>query len=500
MAYNLGVMLISSMNEQHFLRGAIYYIGTFGPLWNSWETSMFYSSRYTTVDYAHRLFEVVRYLFVSTAVVHITSVEKMAKPQSINMLIFTIAVLCESIMHLSLNVELYRVGLGERDAIRNHTMVKIKHEILPRVLMNAAAFVVAGVMFAKTEEDGDAHRLLAAAADHGTYKVWELSDLPLTLTAIGYLQNIIFSTISNFEITSGKHGDIRKRFVPNNVDYVIHRYGEWILLMIGEGILSLLIVETVERKAYYFITTFGVLTVIFIQILKFESAPSHAEFHAVWQSLISAMCYSYLMQLLSMALIVFGVTYKLFLNDVVKEASVEDAYNAYSGGSKASRMLAASPTISDEVTANVFSISLSGVVLVLELMSLTHCGIKKALKHLVRPKGSQDKTATPHWPIVIIALFKVGIILVTMTLSQWTTDPATLTICGFCIVSALSTTRVMNFFYIHKKEVIQNLRDTIRRGVRENVQRVSKVGMGAMSTVSDGLGGDGDRASVTPSN
>ena len=42
---------------------------------------------------------------------------------------------------------------------------------------------------------------------------------------------------------------------------MIHRYGEWILLMIGEGILSLLIVETVEVGDYYLITAFGILTV-----------------------------------------------------------------------------------------------------------------------------------------------------------------------------------------------------------------------------------------------
>ena len=51
--------------------------------------------------------------------------------------------------------------------------------------------------------------------------------------------------------------------------------------MIGEGILSLLIVETVELRDYYIITTFGVLTIIFIQILKFESEPTHAEGHAM---------------------------------------------------------------------------------------------------------------------------------------------------------------------------------------------------------------------------
>lgn len=45
MAYNLGVMLTSAMNGTHLLRGVIYYVGTFGPLWMSWETSMFYESR-----------------------------------------------------------------------------------------------------------------------------------------------------------------------------------------------------------------------------------------------------------------------------------------------------------------------------------------------------------------------------------------------------------------------------------------------------------------------
>mmetsp|Transcript_4866 Transcript_4866/g.11092 ORF Transcript_4866/g.11092 Transcript_4866/m.11092 type:complete len:593 (-) Transcript_4866:185-1963(-) len=257
-------------------------------------------------------------------------------------------------------------------------------------------------------------------------------------------------------ITSGKHGDIRHRYVPSNIDYVIHRYGEWILLMIGEGILSLLIVETVEVKDYYIITTFGILTVIFIQILKFESEPTHAEGHAMWQNLRNAMCYSYLIQILSMALIVFGVTYKVFLNGILKDKE-----------SKMSRMLAESPVISDAVSAHVFSGSLLVVLLSLELMCLTHSGYKRALEYLVRPKGGQHGQNTmPHWPVVIIALFKAGILCFTLTLSQWTTDPAIMTICGCFIVLALASTRVMNFFFIHKKEMIQELTNTVRTTVR----------------------------------
>ena len=101
--------------------------------------------------------------------------------------------------------------------------------------------------------------------------LWKLSDLPLTLMALAYLFNIVSTAFRKYWATSGKYGDLRKQFVPNNVgkfrlllfatnnvnvrfgttdsrqllpvlkDYVIHRYGEFVLLMIGEGILSLLV-------------------------------------------------------------------------------------------------------------------------------------------------------------------------------------------------------------------------------------------------------------------
>ena len=136
------------------------------------------------------------------------------------------------------------------------------------------------------------------------------------------------------------------------------------------------------------------------------------------------MCYSYLIQVMSMSLIVFGVTYKVFLKGILKD---EEEYGT---ASKAHRMLAESPAISDEVSAHVFSGSLLVVLLSLELMCLTHSGYKRALGHLVRATkgGRHGENSMPHWPVIIIALFKVGIMCFTLTLSQWTTDRAVLTI------------------------------------------------------------------------
>lgn len=130
-------------------------------------------------------------------------------------------------------------------------------------------------------------------------------------------------------------------------------------------------------------------------------------------------------------------------------------------------MLAESPVISDAVSAHVFSGSLFVVLLSLELMCLTHSGYKRALEHLFRyPEGGgHGQNTLPHWPVIIIALFKVGIMFFTLTLSQWTTDRAVLTICGCFIVLALASSRVLNHFFIHKKGVIKELTETVRQTV-----------------------------------
>ena len=178
------------------------------------------------------------------------------------------------------------------------------------------------------------------------------------------------------------------------------------------------------------------------------------------QNLRNGMCYSYLIQVLSMSLIIFGVTYKVFLKGILKDVKKYE-----SSGVKTSRMLGAAPEISDETSAYVFAKSLAVVCISLELMCLTHSGVQKALDHLVLRKkdGRDDKAVkkSPHWPVIIISLFKVATMVFTITLSLWTTNPAVLTMCGCGIIFSLSITRVANYFFIHKKEVLKRLSDEV---------------------------------------
>jgi len=76
-------------------------------------------------------------------------------------------------------------------------------------------------------------------------------------------------------------GDVQSWYIPTNTDYLIHRYGEFVMLMIGEGVLSLLVIETVETHDYFVAIVCGLLTMIFIFVLKTESEPHDSSKHAL---------------------------------------------------------------------------------------------------------------------------------------------------------------------------------------------------------------------------
>ena len=74
---------------------------------------------------------------------------------------------------------------------------------------------------------------------------------------------------------------MRNWYIPVNIDYLIHRYGEFVMLMIGEGVLSLLIVEKTHTNDYFVAIVCGLLTMIFIFVLKTESEPHDLSKHAL---------------------------------------------------------------------------------------------------------------------------------------------------------------------------------------------------------------------------
>eukprot|EP00980_Cylindrotheca_fusiformis_P015928 scaffold4663_cov109-Cylindrotheca_fusiformis.AAC.2 len=84
--------------------------------------------------------------------------------------------------------------------------------------------------------DGHRRSLATSAIDdtddctcHSEIKL-TVDDIPLGIVMFTYIFNIAFSFLRSLCLAgNGKGKDIRDRFVPNNLDYLIHRYGEWIL-------------------------------------------------------------------------------------------------------------------------------------------------------------------------------------------------------------------------------------------------------------------------------
>jgi hypothetical protein len=241
------------------------------------------------------------------------------------------------------------------------------------------------------------------------------------------------------------------------------------MLMIGESVLSLLIVDTAESKQYYTTAYLGVLTVILLQILKFESEPSHSDGHALWRSMEAAVCFSLLIQILSIGLIAFGVSYKVTLTIIAAEAASggdyddgcstynDDAHRLLAGGESCpgeGRRLAGVPAITNQASAAVFCSSLSIILISLEFMLLTHAGVKKNYRRLFKRLEHNDWKHV-DFPLLFIGLAKVMIILFTATMSQWETDPTTITVMGFFIVSAFAISRVVCWGLVHKNEEIK---------------------------------------------
>lgn len=245
----------------------MYFVGIFGPLYNTWENDLYYSSRYTMVDHFHRVFEILRFLFVTSMVLHTKTLDLLEDPNSVETFALMISILAESLMTLYLNIELVLYADGDRKAIVNHTSRKLKYQFIPFTLVYAAAAAVSGYLYLSksssassteygygedkaydsgydtnsaypdglytNETDASAYgdysdRFLATATESSyseeyTKESWDLADVPYILCCSAYVLNIAITAIRKLFISSDDSRDIREDFVPNNIDYLIHR-------------------------------------------------------------------------------------------------------------------------------------------------------------------------------------------------------------------------------------------------------------------------------------
>ena len=110
-----------------------------------------------------------------------------------------------------------------------------------------------------------------------------------------------------------------------HIDYAIHRYGEWTMLLLGESVLSLVIVTLSGQRDYIITFLAGVVSTVWLEYLHFRSQPHDPDEHALRRNKASAIVFSLLMMLYSCTLIVLGASFKMFLFEFVYQDEADEA-------------------------------------------------------------------------------------------------------------------------------------------------------------------------------
>ncbi|KAL3905809.1 MAG: hypothetical protein SGILL_009528 [Bacillariaceae sp.] len=277
--------------------------------------------------------------------------------------------------------------------------------------------------------DEEHHRSLAEA-ETSSYPT-ENNDIPIWLLLGGSLFWCLtyVAYVICFLPGGGKHKEIS---VPANISFVIHRYGEWIMLLLGESILALVIVDVLQPSPGYYYTFYaGIVSVVLLQYLHYRSQPHHPDEHAMRRSKEQGIAFSMLMVIYSCALILVGTAYKMLVN--------EHAYGGEGGEGdhrllhEMQRMLAGGvemPHISVEErrqrVANLFCESMALTWICSELLMAVHKGGVKGNVVRCECKHTNKLKKT----CVLFILLKMGLIAFMATLPMYMTDPTALALIG----------------------------------------------------------------------
>jgi hypothetical protein len=223
-----------------------------------------------------------------------------------------------------------------------------------------------------------------------------------------------------------------------NIDFLIHRNGEWIMLMLGESIFSLLIVYVgKEGDSFYTVFYCGILTVISLQLLHFQSQPHDADSHAARRSKNAGVLWSWWQLIYSLALVWLGAAFTFFL-------TFSDELLYYDGRRR--NLAGSTPASTDELiesAAHLFCGSFAVIFFSLEFMSFLHLGFRES-------RDRCDVEGGKNYAGILLVALKVGVVVFTATLSQWETNPETLTIIALCtVVFQLGMRRLSSMFLSH---------------------------------------------------
>ena len=191
----------------------------------------------------------------------------MANPAKPQMFLFCLANLLGSIYYLGFLSEIAFLWVDGQEASKFFARTELVHNTMAS-MFTLAATIYSGVAYLSSDAERDHNAIILLLVG------WILR--PFLMTFVQWCRE-------NWKASK----NVEETRVPFSIEFIIHRYGEFAMLILGEGVLSLVIVDhsaTSEYTEYYVTFFLGVLSVILMQFLFFKSQPSHATHHALQRS------------------------------------------------------------------------------------------------------------------------------------------------------------------------------------------------------------------------
>jgi hypothetical protein len=212
--------------------------------------------------------------------------------------------------------------------------------------------------------------------------------------------------------------------------------------MLGESIFSLLIVNVPnEGRAFFTTFYFGILTVVLLQFLHFQSQPHDPEDHAMRRDKNAGVMLGNTSNIYSFALVCLGAAYTYFLTDF-EDNDIGETRRLGGGGGGTSEL------DDDALRRNasiLFSSSLALIFLCLDIMNLLHLGIQEARDRLVSRKQISYKG-------VLFVLLRPCLTVFAATLWMWDNNPKELSVIGFfCVLAQLSLRKIGSKYMTHQQ-------------------------------------------------
>jgi len=545
-AYNLGNLLISVLNttgggdeqQQQLGRGLIYVIGIFGGIYNIFLRIMMYESQFSVpVDYSHRTVEVLRVFLLSIVVLHIKSLTGLRDPShSIDAFAVTTSMFLETMVHVLLQLELYWVGEGDTLAIKNQTKRQLVTMLLPLSFFYFCGSILSGYLYYSNKHnqhnntnnnhvddehhsafDSDGYQRFLGGEEKeeeasggvsdytDDYDGWTVGDIPIVLCFVATVYSLVVKATLALLTLHPQNSHIRSQMVPMNIDYFIHRFGEFTMLFFGEAVMGLLIVETTESSTYYGVAILGVLTVVVLQAFKFESEPhghdGGSDDHCLWRGMKCFFAYNLLTQVLCVGLIAFAVSFKVGLNYLVTTGSsshttssstIDDYNNNNNNDNHSSRMLGGggSVSVSTDVIAILYCASLTLILTSIELMGYSHQGLIKTYALFFSENDESNnnineqqrqRRSMVNWKVLFGTLFKLGLLVCVATLYLWIDQLDVLAGVGFLISIIFASSKVIEHLLVTKKHKVKKLVKSVSKRMSYNNNKSAEKKRSAMS-------------------